>query len=64
MELVVKDMPQEVYRLLRLISSKDGKSIDQVVIEAIKHYYEEREIAYRKGMINFDQDRGYQIKDQ
>ncbi|MGA1874339.1 MAG: hypothetical protein ACMUIA_01895 [bacterium] len=64
MELVIKDLPEDVYKLLTLMSAKDGKSIDQIVIEAIKDYYEIKEITYRKGMLNFDQDDGYQEKDQ
>ncbi len=64
MELLIKDLPEDIHHLLKLMAAKDGKPIEQVIIEAIKHYYEEKERSYRKGMQNFDQDRGYQIKDQ
>ena len=60
----VKDLPDDVYKLLKLISIKDGKTKDQVLIEAIKYYYQEREMSYRKSMQNFDQDKGYQQEDQ
>lgn len=64
MEFIVKDMPDDVYKFLKLISIKDGKSKDQVLIDAIKYYYQEREMSYRKSMQNFDQDKGYQEEDQ
>jgi len=64
MEFIVKDMPDDVYKFLKLISIKDGKSKEQVLIEAIKYYYQEREMTYRKSMQNFDQDKGYQEEDQ
>jgi hypothetical protein len=64
MEFIVKDMPDDVYKLLKLISIKDGKPKNQVLIDAIKYYYQEREMAYRKSMQNFDQDKGYQEEDQ
>jgi hypothetical protein len=64
MEFIVKDMPDDVYKFLKLISIKDGKTKDQVLIDAIKYYYQEREMSYRKSMQNFDQDKGYQQEDQ
>lgn len=64
MELTIKDMPDELYNLLKLVANKDAKSINEVAIEAIKNHCEEREIAYRKEMLHFDQDRGYQQKNQ
>ncbi len=64
MEFIVKDMPDDVYKFLKLISIKDGKSKDEVLIDAIKYYYQEREMSYRKSMQNFDQDKGYQEEDQ
>ncbi|MEW5801314.1 MAG: hypothetical protein AB1847_04320 [bacterium] len=64
MELTIKDVPDELYRQLKLVANKDVKSIDEVVIEAIRNHCQEREIAYRKEMLHFDQDKGYQLKDQ
>jgi hypothetical protein len=64
MDLSIKNVPDEVYSQLKLVANKDVKSIDDVVIEAIKNYCQEREIAYRKEMLHFDQDKGYQLKGQ
>jgi len=60
----VKDLPEDAYKLLKLISIKDGKPKEEVLIDAIKYYYQEREMSYRKSMQNFDQDKGYQEEDQ
>jgi len=64
MQFIVQDMPDDVYKLLKLISIKDGKPKEEVLIDAIKYYYQEREMSYRKSMQNFDQDKGYQEEDQ
>jgi|GEM_PF-2977143 len=64
MELTIKNIPDDLYKLLKLVANKDAKSIDEVVIEAIKNHCEEREIAYRKEMLHFDRDKGYQQKNQ
>ena len=64
MELFIKDMPDDVYKKLKLVANKDAKPIDEVVIEAIRNHCLEREIAYRKEMLHFDRDRGHQQKDQ
>lgn len=64
MELLIKNIPDDLYRQLKLIAGKDVRSIDEVVIEAIKNHCQEREIAYRKEMLHIDQDRGYQQKNQ
>ena len=60
----VEDLPDDVYKLLKLISIKDGITKEQVLIDAVKYYYQEREISYRRSMQNFDQDKGYQEEDQ
>ena len=64
MEFIVKDLPDDAYKFLKLISIKDGKPKEQVLIDAIRYYYQEREMCYRKSMQNFDQDKGYQQEDQ
>jgi len=64
MDLTIKNVPDDVYRQLKLVANKDVKSIEEVVIEAIKNHCQEREIEYRKEMLHFDQDKGYQLKDQ
>lgn len=64
MDLTIKDVPDDLYNQLKLVANKDVKSIEEVVIEAIQNHCQEREIAYRKELLHFDRDRGYQQKGQ
>lgn len=64
MDLEIKDFPHEVYRKLKLIAEKDGKHVNEVLIDAINNYFEETEIRYRKSMLNLDQDKCFTKEDE
>lgn len=64
MDLSIKDFPHEVYRKLKLIAEKDGKNVDEVLIDAINNYFEETEIRYRKSLLNIDQDKCFTKEDE
>ena len=64
MDLEIKDFPPDVYRKLKLIAEKDGKKIHEVVIAAINEYFEIKEIKYRKGLLNIEQDRCFTKEDE
>lgn len=64
MKLEIKDIPVEVYRKLKLIAEKDGKKIEEVLIAAIDNYFEEKEIEYRKRLLNIEQDRCFTKEDE
>jgi len=64
MDLEIKDFPHDVFRKLKLIAEKDGKKIEEVVIAAINNYFEEKEIEYRKSLLNIEQDRCFTKEDE
>jgi hypothetical protein len=64
MDLEIKDFPNEVYRKLKLIAEKDGKKIKEVLVAAINTYFEEKEIEYRKRLLNIEQDRCFTKEDE
>ncbi len=64
MDLDIKNFPNEVYRKIKLMAEKDGKSIDEVIIAAINNYFEEKEIEYRKRLLNIEQDRCFTKEDE
>ncbi|MGA1840003.1 MAG: hypothetical protein ACMUIU_05195 [bacterium] len=64
MNLNIKDFPSDVYRKLRLMAEKDGKKIEEVIVAAINNYFEEKEIEYRKSLLNIEQDRCFTKEDE
>lgn len=64
MDLNIKDFPYDVYRKLRLIAEKDGKKVEEVIIAAINNYFEEKEIEYRKSLLNIEQDKCFTKEDE
>ena len=64
MELNIKEFPSDVYRKLRLMAEKDGKKIEEVIIAAINNYFEEKEIEYRKSLLNIEQDKCFTKEDE
>jgi hypothetical protein len=64
MDLNIKDFPDDVYRKLKLLAEKDGKKIDEVLIDAINNYFEEKEIEYRKSLLNIEQDKCFTKEDE
>lgn len=64
MTFEIKELPIEVYRKLKLIAEKDGKKIEEVIIAAINNYFEEKEIEYRKSLLNIEQDRCFTKEDE
>lgn len=64
MDLNIKEFPSDVYRKIRLIAEKDGKKIEEVIIAAINNYFEEKEIEYRKSLLNIEQDKCFTKEDE
>jgi hypothetical protein len=64
MDLNIKDFPNDVYRKLRLMAEKDGKKIEEVLVAAINSYFEEKEIEYRKSLLNIEQDKCFTKEDE
>jgi hypothetical protein len=64
MDLNIKDFPNDVYRKLKLLAEKDGKKIEEVLIDAIDNFFEEKEIEYRKSLLNIEQDKCFTKEDE
>lgn len=60
MEINITNLDENIYKQLKLIANKDATSINNVMIDALKNYVMEKELEYKKEMINFEEDEGYQ----
>lgn len=64
MRIQINNLDDNIYKQLKLIAEKDAISIKEVIIEALKNYVMEKELEYKKELINFEEDEGYQQPDQ
>lgn len=64
MDIKINNLDENIYKQIKLIANKDATTINNVIIEALKNYAMEKELEYKKEMINFEEDEGYQEPDQ
>ncbi|MGA1794347.1 MAG: hypothetical protein ACMUIL_00695 [bacterium] len=64
MKIQINNLDDNIYKQLKLIAEKDAIPIKDVIIEALKNYVIEKELQYKKELINFEEDEGYQQPDQ
>ena len=64
MKIQINNLDDNIYKQLKLIAEKDGIALKDVIIEALKNYVIEKELQYKKELINFEEDEGYQQPDQ
>jgi len=64
MRIQINNLDDNIYKQLKLIAEKDAIPLKEVIIEALKNYVMEKELEYKKELINFEEDDGYQQPDQ
>lgn len=64
MKIQINNLDDNIYKQLKLIAEKDAIALKDVIIEALKNYVIEKELQYKKELINFEEDEGYQQPDQ
>ena len=64
MRIQINNLDDDIYKQLKLIAEKDAVTIKEVIIAALKNYVMEKELEYKKELINFEEDEGYQQPDQ
>ena len=60
----INNLDDHTYKQLKLIAEKDAITIKEVIIAALKNYVIEKELEYKRELINFEEDDGYQQPDQ
>lgn len=64
MRIQINNLDENIYKQLKLIADKDAITLKEVIISALKNYVMEKELEYKKELINFEEDDGYQQPDQ
>ena len=64
MKIQINNLDDHTYKQLKLIAEKDAITIKEVIIAALKNYVIEKELEYKRELINFEEDDGYQQPDQ
>ena len=60
MRIQINNLDDNIYKQLKLIADKDAITLKEVIIEALKNYVMEKELEYKRELINFEEDDGYQ----
>ena len=64
MNFQIKGIDNNLCKQLKLIANKEGSSLNTIFLEALKNYVKEKEIEYRRNMLNYEEDECYQYSDQ